>query len=117
MGLVVVAHLINILVAGYFGVLLLTGKSSESVRAYGEDTAARQILACLYLSIALMSIVALVYTKWIVLIGAVLFPLQVIYKLLTLIAVKDKSNPIPRANLMISIFHGVTLYVIFSQLL
>ena len=74
---VVIAHIINILVAGYFGILLFFGIRPNSVRPYGEDTTARQILACLYLAIALMSITALVMNQWIVSIGLVLFPLVV----------------------------------------
>jgi hypothetical protein len=36
--------------------------------------------------------------------------MQIVYKLLTLIAVEDRKNPVPYANLAISILHIFSLW-------
>jgi len=116
--LVVFSFIVNILVAGYFGLRLFLGSSPKAQNAnltqvFGDNTPARQILACVYLSIAIMSIWALIDQARMIDIALVLFPMQIVYKLLTLIAVKDHSNPVPPSNLAISVLHLISLIVIW----
>ena len=118
--LVILSMCVNIIVAGYFGVRLfgvrLFGGSSQSLslkQSFGEDTPARQILACVYLAIAIMSIWALIDQARMIDIALVLFPMQILYKLLTLISVRDRSNPVPLSNLIISILHSFSLLAIW----
>jgi hypothetical protein len=107
--LVLASFVINVLVAGSLGLLLFFKLLPRITRVYGEDTPARQILSCLYLSIAMVSMCALLFSSLMVPIAVVLFPLQIIYKLLTLLAVKDRRNPVPWWNLAISIILFLSL--------
>ena len=100
--------IVNILVAGFFGISLLNKKFHTKI--YGPDSTSRQILSALYLSIAILSIVALsneTYLKQIVL---TLFPFQIIYKILSVFLITDKRNPVLWSNLAISIYLGIALY-------
>jgi putative transposase len=77
---------INVLVAGFFG--LATGFNLNSILpkldvVFGPDTPSRRILACLYLAIAAVSAVALVVAPLRMGILVVLLPLQILYKTLT----------------------------------
>ena len=82
--LVVLAHFINIviLVPVCLG-LLRKPKNMNAV--FGEDTTARQILTCMYLTIIVISGYALIDFNQVVTIGMILFPFQIIYKVLSLI--------------------------------
>jgi hypothetical protein len=100
--------IINILVDGFFGISLINKKFHYKI--YGSDSTSRQILSSLYLSIAILSIVALsneTYLKQIVL---TLFPFQIIYKILSVFLITDKRNPVLWSNLAISIYLGIALY-------
>jgi hypothetical protein len=44
----------------------------------------------------------------------VLFPLQILYKTLTLFFVADWKNPVPWWNLVISALHAASLWIAFS---
>lgn len=114
MVLIIIAHIINILVAGNFGILIFFRQNRRIDPVYGEETAGRQILGCIYLAIAIMSVWALVDVSLTIEIAKVLFPMQIVYKLLTLIAVRNKKNPVPWANLGISIFHAIALISIWN---
>lgn len=115
MAIITLSYIINILVAGTMGTLLFFNLGSRITNVFGENTAARQILSCLYLSIAMLSTVAMVDQRYFMGIAAVLFPMQIIYKLMTLIAVKDKKNPVPYANLAISIVHAISMWNIVAM--
>lgn len=116
--LIIVASLVvNVLVAGFFG--LATGFNLTSILpkldlVFGPDTSSRRILSCLYLAIAALSVVALVVAPLRMNIVVVLFPLQILYKLLTPFFVADSRNPVPWWNLVISGLHAVSLWVAFS---
>ena len=116
--LIIVASLvINVLVAGFFG--LATGFNLNSVLprldvVFGPDTPSRRILACLYLAIAAVSAVALLVFPLRMGIVVVLFPLQVLYKTLTVFFVADWKNPVPWWNLAISALHAASLWIAFS---
>lgn len=102
-----ISFLVNIIVTYVISAQLL-GKNSRMSQVYGSDSAARRILTCVYLSIGTLSVAALA-TPVKVEIAWVLFPMQIFYKLLTLPVVADTSNPVPWANVAISVLHAVTL--------
>jgi hypothetical protein len=107
---ITISYLANIVVAGTLGTLLFLNRSKRVVRAFGPNTSSRQILSCLYLSIAILSGVGLLRRDYFLAIAPVLFPMQIVYKLLTLVAVKDRKNPVPYANLVISVLHLFSLW-------
>jgi hypothetical protein len=108
MGLIVAAHAVNVVVAGVVGVLLLGG-ARRMAAVYGADSPARRILACLYVAIAASSAWALLEPHRLVVAAQVLFPLQILYKLATLVAVRDRANPVPWWNLGISVLLAFAL--------
>jgi hypothetical protein len=114
MTLIITSYIVNILVAGLMGTLLFfnfKGNLKERMlKVFGENTSGRQILACLYLSIAIFSVFGLFSETYFFKIAFFLFPFQILYKTLTLISVKDKRNPVPYANLAISILHIFSIY-------
>ena len=117
MPIIVASLVINVLVAGFFG--LATGFSLNSILpkldvVFGPDTPSRRILACLYLAIAAVSAVALLIVPLRMGIVVVLFPLQILYKTLTLFFVADWKNPVPWWNLVISALHAVSLWIALS---
>lgn len=83
-------------------------------KVFGPDTPARRILACLYLSIAVVSIIAIFSIGLRLQIILILFPFQIFYKLLTLYFIEDRKNPVPWCNLAISCLHAVSLYLAFQ---
>ena len=116
MKLVYLSHIVNVLVAGMMGSLLFFNSTSPIIEVFGPITPARQILSCVYLSIACMSSIALISKRKTISIAIVLFPIQIVYKILTLIAVSDMLNPVPWSNLAISILHAYSLYLINKNL-
>ena len=81
MFLILISLIVNVLVAGFMGTAIgfsLNRALPGLDKVFGPDTPARRILACLYLAIAVASIVAIASvnlrlpTIW------VLFPLQVL---------------------------------------
>lgn len=117
MPIIVASLVVNVLVAGFFG--LATGFNLNSLLpkmdvVFGPDTPSRRILSCLYLAIAAMSAVALVVPPLRMNIVVVLLPLQILYKLFTPLFVADSKNPVPWWNLVISALHAVSLWIAFS---
>ena len=117
MPIIVASLVVNVLVAGFFG--LATGFSLNSILpkldvVFGPDTPSRRILACLYLAIAAVSAVALLVVPLRMGIIVVLFPLQMLYKTLTVFVVADWKNPVPWWNLGISALHAASLWSAFS---
>jgi hypothetical protein len=115
MKFVYLSHIVNVLVAGMMGTLLFFNSDSQIIEVFGPQTPARQILSCVYLSIAIMSSVALISKRKTISIAIVLFPVQIVYKILTLIAVSDILNPVPWSNLAVSILHAYSLYLIYKN--
>jgi hypothetical protein len=111
--IVTLSHLVNVLVAGSIGILLLLNLPSMTA-VYGEATPARSILASIYLAIATTSIVALIFPAYSLAIAKVLFPLQILYKLSTIITVGSIVHPVVASNVLISILHAVSLFMIFK---
>ena len=109
MTLVYISLIINILIAGFFGVCLALNLNHRIIEVYGIDSTSRQILSCLYLTIALFSIWGLLVSTSTIFIVKVLFPFQICYKLLTFVIVRDKRNPIVVSNIIISVFLIIAL--------
>jgi hypothetical protein len=101
--------IINILVAGGFGVSLVNKRLHTKI--YGAENTSRQILSSLYLAIAIISIVALINENYLKNIVLVLFPFQIIYKFLTVFLILDKRSPILWSNLIIGIYLSLVLYL------
>ena len=83
MTFILLSLIVNVLVAGSMG--LAIGFRLQRIRPrldeiFGPDTTSRQILACLYLAIAVSSMVALADSSLRLRIIVVLFPLQIFYK-------------------------------------
>ena len=112
MSIILFSHIINVLVAGGVGVLLLRNVPVMTA-VYGEATPARSILASIYLSIAAASVCALLFPAYSIAIATVLFPLQILYKLSTVLTVRSIVHPVVVSNLLISIVHAISLFVIF----
>ena len=117
MWIIVTSLVVNVLVAGFFG--LATGFNLNSIlpnlnAVFGQDTPSRRILSCLYLAIAAISAVALLVTPLRLNIVVVLLPFQMLYKLMTLYFVAYIRNPVPWWNMAISLLHAASLWVVFS---
>jgi hypothetical protein len=86
---------------------------------YGGDTPARRILACVYATIAAASLCAIVLHWALPLsdaprtIAAVLFPVQIVYKVSTLWAVGWR-NPVVKSNLAICVLLAAALAELWS---
>ncbi len=111
--LVTLSHIVNVLVAGGIGMLLLLNLPSITA-VYGEATPARSILTSVYLAIAVVSLFALIFPSYSIAIAKVLFPLQILYKLSTIITVGSIIHPVVVSNVLISILHAVSLFMIFK---
>ena len=114
MPILITSLVVNILVAGFFGLALslkLTHLAPKLDVVFGPDTPSRRILACLYLAIAAFSAVALLCASVRMNIVLVLLPLQILYKTLTVFVVADRKNPVPWCNLVICLNHGASLWV------
>ena len=117
MTIIVASLVVNVIVAGFFG--LAIGFSLNSLLpkldvVFGPDSPSRRILACLYLAIAAASVVALLVVPLRIGIVAVLLPLQILYKTLTVFFVADWKNPVPWWNVAISALHAASLWAAFS---
>ncbi len=112
MNIVYVSLLVNILVAGFWGGVLFRNSYPNLTKVFGVDSPGLRILSSLYSAIALASIVAVVFPAHLISIVLVLFPLQIFYKLLSVIAVKDIKNPVVISNIFIALLHSVSLYLI-----
>jgi hypothetical protein len=102
MTLIITALVINVLVAGFWGVFLLTRRHA-AVATFGPDSPARRILACLYLAIAGASMTALVFPFTTTAVITTLFPLQIGYKLLTVLTLPSPRHPVAMSNLVITL--------------
>lgn len=110
--IITISHLINFLVAGLMAILLISNERHMK-KVFGDITPARQILSSLYMAIAVASLVALIAPQYSIVIATVLFPIQILYKLSTLVTVSSKSNPVIWCNFVISIVHAISLYIIY----
>lgn len=108
MSLILISHIVNVIVAGTMCVLLITN-NARMTPVYGEPTPARSILASLHGSIAALSLFAIIFPIYSIIIALVLFPLQILYKLSTPITVGRAGHPVVVSNIAISILHLLSL--------
>ncbi len=113
MSLIIVSHVVNVLVAGLMGILILLNNPSITA-VYGEAAPARSILASIYLAIAVTSLFALIFPMYSIAIAKVLFPLQIIYKLSTVLTVGTITHPVVASNVLISLLHAGSLFMILK---
>ena len=120
MAIILLSHLINVVVAGLLPALMLSRAPTPAMDAvYGADAPARRILACVYGAIAAMSAYAFIAWAWLdqssapLVIGLVLFPLQIVYKLATLAAV-GPAHPVAQANAAIAGVHALSVWQILA---
>jgi len=113
MPFILLSLVVNVLVAGYMGLAIgfrLNRMLPRLDEVFGPDTTSRQILACLYLAIAASSIFALADSSLRLRIVVVLFPLQIFYKVLSAFLVTERGNPVPKANVAVSLLHCISLW-------
>jgi hypothetical protein len=84
----------------------------EMQKTAGIFTPARGILLAIYLTILLASAFLLFFmdTK----LAFALFVMQIVYKLISPVTVKTIKNPIVICNLLIAVFHLVTIYTMLK---
>ena len=80
--------------------------------SYGNFSPARGILLSIYLSIIVASI--LLFFKQDPKFVATLLFVQVVYKLTTPLTVGTMNNPVVVSNLLIALFHTITIYTIWK---
>lgn len=108
--IVYVSLAINVVVAGFWGVVLgFFPRWHFRVWPYGEDAPGSRILSSLYLAIAAFSLYALTDPHRLSSIGLFLFPFQIVYKVLSAITVRDMRNPVVLSNLLIVVIHSISL--------
>ncbi|MFA9262515.1 MAG: hypothetical protein ACEQSB_04145 [Undibacterium sp.] len=108
--LIYISLAVNVVVAGFWGIALGFNLFPQQARVYGLDSPGLRILGSVYLAIASLSVFALFSPPHLITIITVLFPLQILYKVLTLKLVGDSRHPVVIANGMIAVLLAVTWY-------
>lgn len=108
MFLVHLSLIVNILVLiPVCAILILNLPQAEKV--FGPKTTAREILVSMYLSILAISLFAIWIPEKTLHLAIPMFVLQIVYKLLSVVLIKDKRTPVLWFNLVIAILHLGTL--------
>jgi hypothetical protein len=81
--------------------------------AWGEFTAARGILASIYLALLVLSLILIIKTIPVFVVP--LLATQIIYKITTPFTVGTLMNPVVISNLGIAALHLVTLWIIYKN--
>ncbi len=113
--IIYVSLVINIVVAGFWGVVLFSNTFPRLSHVFGKDTAGLRILSSLYLSIAIVSLFALIQQEYIIPIAYTLFSLQVVYKILSVFSVRNVKNPVVISNVVIAGIHCASLYTLYTM--
>ncbi|WP_299413184.1 hypothetical protein [uncultured Sulfitobacter sp.] len=113
-----ISHAANVLILIPVCLSLWRDASGMS-EAFGPDTPARRILACVYFAILLTSLYALLRAGFgapqiALSIALVLFPLQIIYKTATALIV-GVNNPVVVTNLAVVALHSITLATLWLR--
>lgn len=103
-------------VAGFWGVVLFANKFPKLSHVFGKDSPGLRILSSVYLAIAAVSLYAIILPETATSIALVLFPLQIVYKILSVFAVRNGKNPVIISNVVIVAVHSLSLYVLLSNL-
>jgi hypothetical protein len=104
--------ILNIVVLIPVCYLLLTN-NFRMEKTLGIFTPARGILLAIYTTILLASILLLFFLD--VKLAFSLFFMQIVYKLLSPFTVKSGKNPVVISNILIAIFHLVTIYTMIKE--
>ncbi|MFD1341340.1 hypothetical protein [Litorisediminicola beolgyonensis] len=80
---------------------------------FGPDTPARRVLACFYATILCASLAALVFPDKAGEIAHTLFPLQILYKLMSLPAL-GLRHPVARVNAAVAALHTATMVTFYT---
>ncbi|SPH19879.1 hypothetical protein ASD8599_00618 [Ascidiaceihabitans donghaensis] len=115
--MLVLALTLNCLIVFPLTYALLTNNAGMDA-AYGPDSDARRILACLYGTIGAASAYALALIAMdqrpaAVQIAIVLFVLQIVYKLATVVVV-GPGHAVAQANMFVVVVLGITLITLRS---
>lgn len=113
MNIVYMSLAVNILVAGFWGSVLFRNSYPNLSKVFGSDSPGLRILSSLYSAIAVASVIAVIFPEYTIAIVSVLFPLQIFYKLLSVVAVKNIKNPVVVSNVFIALLHSVSLYMLY----
>jgi hypothetical protein len=108
--IVYLSLVINVIVAGFWGIVLgFFPLARFRDWPYGGDTPGSRILSSLYITIAFLSIYALLEPDRLYSVCIFLFAFQIIYKSLSAITTRNFRNPVVLSNLLIVIIHSVSL--------
>lgn len=102
---------ISVLVPICFGII---SRANWTQRGYGVFSPAQGILLSIYFAICIASI-ALLFIDEVKYVFSLLF-VQVIYKVTTPFTVSTFENPVVISNLLIAVFHAVTIALIFKAI-
>ncbi|MBY0369330.1 hypothetical protein K2X33_01505 [bacterium] len=102
------SYSINVIVLLPICAFLLMG-SRRLVEVFGGDTTARQILLCMYLTLLTLSLYLLLTRNANLTVAWTVFSFQIVYKILSLLLIKNKRAPVYWFNLVIALFHSMTL--------
>ncbi len=113
-----ISFCVNLVVLAFVVPQLWSGTAGMDA-AFGPNTPARRTLTCVYAAIWMTSLIAIIATmtgrvEQAVTLAIGLFSVQIIYKLMTVLAV-GMANPVVVANLPIAILHVVTLTLILLR--
>lgn len=108
MTMIYISHIVNVVILMPLCILILLDKPRMSI-VLGPDSTARQILVCMYLTILILSTLALLLKPYVVFLAFAVFPMQIIYKTLSLFLIKNKRLPVYWFNLGVTVLHVVTL--------
>jgi hypothetical protein len=116
---IILSLFLNIIVLFWVCYVLIIYKNSQFViNAWGKSSTSRDILLCIYITFLILSFILLILyiqnpiSLYVINMIMTLLFIQVIYKLLTIFII-DKKNPIVLSNLIISIFHIITICIKF----
>jgi hypothetical protein len=111
--LLLISHGINIVFAGSLGILLLI-KHPSLEKNFGWDSPSRQMFASIYLTIMIASLFAVVFRTFIADVALILFPIQIVYSVLSILTVGQKRNPMIWINLILSFLFAFTFISLFN---
>jgi hypothetical protein len=92
---------------------LIKARHMEPV--FGADSTSRQILLCMYLALTGLSAYLFFDNKRALLLAPAVLGFQVVYKVLSLVLIKDKAVPVYWFNLGVAIFHSIVLYKVYRS--
>jgi hypothetical protein len=92
---------------------LMFSNNSRISKTLGEFSPSRGILLAIYATILLASVLLLFFED--VKLAFALFFMQIVYKLLSPFTVKTLKHPFVISNILIAIFHFITIYTMIGS--